>query len=66
MKRCHEYEAILFTHNDIPISVNKFNSISKLCSWLEEVDLNLVDCDIIRVSDSYQFDPVSLLEVWND
>lgn len=65
MRRNHMYEAILLNHDSLPISVNKFNSISKLCSWLEDVDLDLVDCDIFRVSDNYQFDPISLLEVWN-
>lgn len=46
MRRSHMYEAILLNSDCLPISVNKFNSISKLCSWLEEVDLDLVDCDI--------------------
>lgn len=66
MRRSHKYEAILLNSDCLPISVNKFQTITKLCSWLAEVDLDLVDCDIYRVSDNYQFDPVSLLEVWNE
>ena len=65
MRRNHQYEAILLNSDCLPISVNKFYNISKLCLWLEEVDLDLVDCVIYRVYDNYKFDPISLLEVWN-
>ena len=73
-KRIYNYECILKSratevHQGIEYrvlySVNKFRSITQVCKWLEDVNLDVCECEIIGLNTGRSFDPYELLEVWN-
>lgn len=64
MKKNNRYEAILSIKGQYLISVNQFHNLGALCRWLEDVNLELVDCEIVGLHRNILIDPYELLKIW--
>lgn len=58
-----KYEVYLMINKKI-ICQWYFKSITQVCKFLENCDLDFIDAEVIRLKDLHSFDAMSLLEVW--